>query len=98
MDLSINKIKNIKQNKINFSGMKGAYNAQNTPVFKFILPPYNKEKETITLEIAPLSKDENERYISPSEEDLFEFEPEFGKDFILCPCLSTIISGVFKNI
>ncbi len=82
MDLSINKIKNIKQNKINFSGMKGAYNAQNIPVFKFVLPPYDKDKEKVTLELAILSKDKNDRYLSPSVDDLQEIEAEEGKDCI----------------
>ncbi len=55
MDLSVNKISN---NQLNFKGVKGEFNRNNVPVFKFNAPPYDKEKESVVLEFALLDFDE----------------------------------------
>lgn len=56
MDFSINNF-NLKQNKINFKGMEGAYSANSTSVYKFIAPPH-KRNEKVFLEIVSLNPDD----------------------------------------
>lgn len=55
MDLSINNIQLNKKN-LSFKGMLGEYNNETVPVYRFIAPPYDKDRENVVLEIAPLEK------------------------------------------
>ncbi len=72
MDLSVKKI---KENNLKFKGMKGAYHADNRPVFKFIAPPFNRKEEKVTLQIIPLKQNEDTKeYYTPKFEDIMELE------------------------
>ena len=79
MDLSIKKV---KESNLNFKGIKGAYSANNSPVFKFIAPPFDKKNEKVTLQFALLRQDETtKQYIPPKEKDFFE--QDFNSDYPL---------------
>ena len=52
MDLSINKIQQAKQKQISFEGVKSTYHKSGTPVFNFVVPPYNPLQEDAYLELA----------------------------------------------
>ncbi|MBQ8475969.1 hypothetical protein IJ531_02795, partial [bacterium] len=61
MDLSFNKVKDIqKPNKqVSFKGVKGEFDNNNTAVFKFNPPPFDKEKEKVVLEFVLLDYNEH---------------------------------------
>ncbi len=75
MDLSVNKIRNSKLQKINFKGVKGGYDINNVPVVKFVPPPYNDKTQRVFLEYTFLETDEEtNRLENPSQEKLQEAE------------------------
>ena len=70
MDLSIKKI---KENNLKFKGMKGTYHADNTPVYKFIAPPFDRKNERAVLQIAILAQNKDtKQYITPQYKDIME--------------------------
>lgn len=85
MDLSsVNKFNNIYQNKLNFKGVKGTFDAENTPVFKFNPPPFDKTKEQASLEFVLLGYDaQNNAMVSPDEKDIIEEAFEGDKPLII---------------
>ena len=70
MDLSIKKI---KENNLKFKGMKGTYHADNTPVYKFIAPPFDRKNERAVLQIVILAQNKDtKQYITPQYKDIME--------------------------
>ncbi|MBR2068476.1 MAG: hypothetical protein IJ877_01815 [Candidatus Gastranaerophilales bacterium] len=61
MDLSFNKVKDVQhvKNQPAFKGVKGEFNMNNNPVFKFNPPPFDKENEKVTLEFVLLDYNED---------------------------------------
>ena len=68
MDLSVNKLG--KNNKIKFKGIKGDVSKNNTPVFKFYPPAYDKVNKVARLEFAIIEANpETGAYITPKTND-----------------------------
>ena len=81
MDLSVNKIKG---NNLKFKGMKGAFHKDNTPILKFIAPPFDRQNETVTLQIAMLKQDKETKQYEPLEqENIMELDFEDDGTLVL---------------
>ena len=85
MDFSINnKIK--RANNINFQGVKGLYNKKNEPVFKFVPPMYDPEKETAYLELVFLERNSATGQFAPpnanTPDGTFKFEKDKPLDIL----------------
>lgn len=71
MDLSINKIQQAKQKQISFEGVKSTYHKSGTPVFNFVVPPYNPLQEDAYLELAFLiKKEKSNAFIKPDDSSI----------------------------
>ena len=65
MDVSLNNINNINKNELSFEGVRGTYNVDNVPVFRFTPPPHDLVNEVVTLEFVPLKYDSETNEMVP---------------------------------
>ncbi len=80
MDLSFNKINKINQKNVSFQGLKGDYNSSGAPVYKFIPPPFNQNKEFAVLQIVPLEENAGMAgFREPKEHEILEFNFDGNK-------------------
>lgn len=77
MDLSINKVKQHKQN-VNFGGVRSTYDINNVPVFSFTLPAH-KKNEKVFVELVPINKNDRGGYNNPDLSESFTAEFEENK-------------------